>query len=97
MLVTITVLFIASWRSLAVLHLSNGYVHGTVSAKVMQLLVGFNSSVNSFLYALFSDQYKEGFKDICLRCCPYWRSARDTPAVEINRDTGIDNVRDTKM
>ena len=68
MLSTVTIVFALTWGTLLVLMLTSSSNLSSLSIKIEHTVVLFNSSVNAFLYALFSYQYKRGFKIIFLKC-----------------------------
>ena len=82
MLVSVTAVFAASWGVGTIVVFRNKYVYGSGAARVLDLLVAFNSSVNGFLYALFSDQFRKGFKGIFLGC----NGVRRRTVVTYNRE-----------
>ena len=76
MLITVTVIFAATWGAGAAISgwfvtysRNNWHLANQISA----LLVAINSSVNCFLYTLFSSQFRKGVKNIfqfCRNNCP---------------------------
>ena len=74
MLVTVTVVYVLSWGIVLVMFVLDlvGVFHsrdvGTLHANISHTVVVFNSSVNAFLYALFSDQFRKGFGKIFEKC-----------------------------
>lgn len=77
MLCTVTILFALCWGSYIVVHLLNGFDYGTPASKISWLLIVFNSSINGFLYALFSDQFKNKLRQVYSKCCCFERMVRD--------------------
>ena len=69
MLITITVIFAATWGAAATMVVSvGGYYPGSPTAITCTLLVCFNSSVNCFVYSLFSSQFRKGFRKLLNAC-----------------------------
>lgn len=68
MLLTVTVIFMATWGVAAAIVLTvNGYHPGTPSAIACTFLICSNSSVNCFVYNVFSSQFRKGLRN--LLCC----------------------------
>lgn len=68
MLLVVTAIFLSTWVAAAIIVLSvGGYYPGSSSAMASTVLVCINSSVNCFVYNLFSTQFRRGLRN--LLCC----------------------------
>ena len=65
MLVTVTVIFAATWGAAAILLFVDGrYSPESPASITYTFLICINSSLNCFLYALFSSQFRRGLKNL---------------------------------